>query len=151
MSVTYRVMHCTPEKFFEVLANGWSYPAWVVGASRARAVSEDWPAEGATLHHSFGMWPVVINDTTTIDEWSPPHRASLRARGGLLGVARVTFDVHQETGRIVVAMTEHPIKGPGVLVPPAVLDLVGQARNRETLRRLAYQAEQPRSGAEASD
>ena len=64
MARNVRVMHCTPDDVFRVLANGWLYPLWVVGASRMRDVADDWPAEGSTLHHSFGSWPALVNDTT---------------------------------------------------------------------------------------
>ena len=44
-------------RVFAVLSNGWLYPSWVVGASRIRAVEAAWPAEGAKIHHSFGIYP----------------------------------------------------------------------------------------------
>ena len=36
MAVNYRMMNCEPRHVFDVLANGWVYPTWVVGASRMR-------------------------------------------------------------------------------------------------------------------
>ena len=46
---------------WDVLADGWDYATWVVGASRVRDVDRTWPAEGSRIHHSFGLWPVVVN------------------------------------------------------------------------------------------
>ena len=57
-------MTVSPEKVWEVLADGWLYPVWVVGASRMREVDDHWPAEGAKLHHSVGTWPALLDDTT---------------------------------------------------------------------------------------
>ena len=34
-----RRLNCSPEQVFAVLCDGWTYPVWVVGASRMRSVS----------------------------------------------------------------------------------------------------------------
>jgi hypothetical protein len=47
----------SPGEVWAVISDGWSYASWVVGASRIRAVSSDWPAEGARIHHSVGARP----------------------------------------------------------------------------------------------
>ena len=90
MAENVRRIDATPEQVFAVLADGWLYPSWVVGASRIRGVHETWPGEGAELHHSFGVWPVLINDKTVLLEWDPPRRAVLRAHGWPIGEAQVT-------------------------------------------------------------
>jgi hypothetical protein len=61
-----RVLNCSPEEVFTVLRDGWLYPPWAVGASRTRSVDQGWPAPGTKLHHSFGAWPPLINDTTEV-------------------------------------------------------------------------------------
>jgi len=49
------------EAVWAVVSDGWLYANWVVG-SRVRAVDPGWPAEGCRIHHSFGVWPAVIDD-----------------------------------------------------------------------------------------
>jgi hypothetical protein len=49
-----RTVHASPAEIWDVLADGWLYPVWVVGASRMREVEDGWPAEGSRLHHSLG-------------------------------------------------------------------------------------------------
>ena len=66
MSTTSRPISATPEQVWEVLADGWLYPLFVVGASRMRDVDDDWPAVGSRLHHSVGTWPLLIDDTTEV-------------------------------------------------------------------------------------
>ena len=61
-----RRLNCSPEQVFAVLCDGWTYPVWVVGASRMRSVDEGWPTPGTKLHHSFGTWPLLIDDTTEV-------------------------------------------------------------------------------------
>jgi hypothetical protein len=136
-----RSLSCPPEDVFAVLANGWLYPSWVVGASRMRDVEHAWPAVNASIHHSFGVWPVLIDDTTTILEWDPPRHAKLKARGWPVGSAHVTIDVVPEPGGCRVTISEDAVEGPGQLVPKPVRSAAILLRNKETLQRLAYLAE----------
>jgi len=136
-----RSMSCAPEDVFAVLSNGWLYPTWVVGASRMRDVETTWPAVNAKIHHSFGVWPLLIDDTTSILEWDPPRHAKLKARGWPAGSAHVVLDVEPEPGGCRVTITEDAVEGPGVLIPKPVRAAAILWRNKETLQRLAYLAE----------
>ncbi len=125
-----------------VLADGWLYAGWVVGASRMRAVDATWPGVGAELHHSVGTWPALLNDTTSCVEYQRPRRMTLQARGWPAGEARVEVTVEPDgSGGSVVTMTEDASHGPGKLVPGPVRQLAIGPRNRESLRRLVLLAE----------
>ncbi|MDY0909390.1 SRPBCC family protein [Microbacterium sp. CFBP9034] len=141
MSRNVRVLRCTPEDVFQVLGDGWLYPSWVVGASRMREVDEAWPAAGSKLHHSFGVWPVLIDDKTIVEECEPPRRMVMRARGWPIGEARVTIDVKPRAEGCVVRIQEEAIAGPGKMLPEQLIDIPLHWRNNETLHRLAYLAE----------
>jgi len=142
MSRNVRVLKCAPADVFAVLENGWLYPTWVVGASRMRDVDEGWPSPNSCLHHSFGVWPVLIDDKTESLEWDPPHRAVMKARGWPIGEARVTLDVKARgADGCVVRIQEEAISGPATLVPAPLMDVMLHWRNTETLHRLAYLAE----------
>jgi len=141
MSINVRVMDCTPEDVFAVLADGWLFPSWVVGASRMRAVDDSWPSVGAALHHSFGVWPALIDDESLMLEFDPPRHLAMRPKGWPIGEARVTIDVKSRGAGCVVRIEEHPVAGPGAWTPRALLDLGLYLRNVETLRRLAFIAE----------
>ena len=141
MARNVRSMACSPEDVFRVLEDGWLFPSWVVGASRMRDVSAAWPAVGARLHHSFGTWPVLIDDSTVVLEYDPPRRFVLRARGWPVGEARVTIDVKPWNGGSLVRMQEVAVAGPGRLIPQPLMDIPLRWRNAETLHRLAYLAE----------
>ncbi len=132
---------CSPEAVFAVLADGWLYPAWVVGASRIRDVEAAWPAEGAKIHHSFGVWPLLLNDSTSILEWDPPRHAALKARGWPMGSAEVVLDVEATPAGCRMTLREDAIEGPGTLMPKPARDALIHLRNVETLRRLTYLAE----------
>lgn len=141
MARNTRRLACGPEAVFEVLADGWLYPSWVVGASRMRAVDDPWPAAGACLHHSVGSWPLLLNDTTVCREWDPPRRMVLEARGWPLGTAQVVIEARSEGEGCLVRIVEYAARGPATLVPRPIADPVIAWRNRETLRRLAFLAE----------
>lgn len=148
MSRNVRRMSCTPDAVFQVLGNGWLYPAWVVGASRMRDVDASWPEPDSRLHHSVGVWPALLDDTTSCVAWEPPHRMVLTARGWPFGEARVTLDVKPHGDGCLVRIQEYAISGPALAVPRPIADLMFRLRNAETLHRLAYIAESidPESG-----
>jgi hypothetical protein len=132
---------CPPDQVFAVLADGWLYPTWVVGASRMRDVDDAWPAEGAELHHSVGTWPALLDDTTSVVEWNPPSHVVLKARAWPMGTARVRLSVEASGAGCVVTIEEDAVEGPGRLVPKPLRAVAIRLRNVETLKRLAYIAE----------
>ena len=141
MSTTSRPVSATPEQVWEVLADGWLYPLFVVGASRMRDVDESWPAVGSRLHHSVGSWPLLIDDTTEVLEVEEGHRILLLARAWPTGQAHVDIALQANGEGTVVTITEDATAGPAVLVPKPLRDMQLQLRNTETLRRLAFLVE----------
>ena len=99
-----------------MLADGWLYPVWVVGATRMRDVDEDWPAVGTCLHHSVGVWPLVVSDSTEVLESQPGRLLRLRARGWPAGEAEVTdHAVRLRIGGTRGQIEEDAVGGPGRL------------------------------------
>ncbi len=120
-----------------VLADGWLYPLWVVGAVRMRAVDDAWPAPGARLHHSSGLWPLLVDDTTSVERCEPGRRLELTARGWPAGEARVTITLEPTgAGETRVHLEEDPCHGVGRLVPGPLRRRGADARNAESLHRL---------------
>jgi len=140
-------MDCSPQDVFDVLTNGWSYASWVVGAARIRMVDKDFPATGSKVHHSVGLWPVLISDNTEVEKISEPHEMQLRVKAWPTGEGRVRFTCRARGGQTEVVMEETAISGPAALIPAPAEDLLLRVRNNETLRRLAYLAEN-RAGRE---
>jgi uncharacterized protein YndB with AHSA1/START domain len=141
MSTTTRPISATPEQVWSVLADGWLYPLFVVGASRIRDVDETWPAVGSRLHHSVGTWPLLIDDNTEVLEVDENRRIVLQARGWPMGEARVEISLRPSGGGTVVTIVENVTAGPGLLVPKSIQDVQLHLRNTETLLRLAFVAE----------
>jgi uncharacterized protein YndB with AHSA1/START domain len=135
-----------PEAVFDVFADGWSYPVWVVGASGMRDVDDDWPAKGTRVHHSVGPWPLVIDDVTLVLAVHRPHLLVLEARMWPLGKARVRFELEGDERSTTITMTEVATSGPISILPKNVQSRLIAPRNRESLRRLARLA-QARAGS----
>ena len=141
MSVNKRTVAATPQQVWDILADGWLYPLFVVGASRMRDVDDNWPEPGARLHHSVGTWPLLINDTTEVLEVEEEERLLLLARGWPAGQAHVEITLEPRGTDTVVTMVEQATAGPGALIPKAVQDPQLHVRNVEALRRLAFVVE----------
>jgi hypothetical protein len=141
MSRTSRVFHCTPDDVFDVLTDGWSFATWVVGAARIREVDEAWPEPGSGIHHSVGLWPLLIDDTTTVEGRNRPHDLTLKVRAWPAGSGRVRISCEPQSADTLVTIEEEATSGPAVLVPKPLQDLMLKVRNDEALRRLAYLAE----------
>lgn len=141
MAENVRRIHAAPDEVWRVLSDGWLYPVWVVGAARMREVDEPWPAVGSRLHHSVGLWPLLIDDHTEVLESTTARSLTMRARGWPVGEARVSVALRAVGTGTEVTIVEDAVSGPGVLAPPPLRGLTLSWRNRETLRRLAYIAE----------
>jgi uncharacterized protein YndB with AHSA1/START domain len=141
MSVNRRIIAATPDAVWNVLADGWLYPLWVVGATRMRDVDRNWPEVGSHIHHSVGVWPLLLDDHTEVLEAVPGRSITLRARAWPVGEAKVDIRLSDVGAQTEVVITEDPIAGPGVLVPEPLKGLTLKWRNTETLRRLAFVAE----------
>ena len=131
-----------------MLANGWLYPAWVVGASRMREVDRDWPEIGSRLHHSVGNWPLLVDDQTEVLECRPWRLLRLKAHAWPSGAAEVRIELDpQADSSTLVRIQEDASDGPATLVPRPARQLAMVARNREALQRLAFIAEGRAAGS----
>jgi uncharacterized protein YndB with AHSA1/START domain len=140
MTVT-RDVAATRAQVWDVLADGWSYSGWVVGNSRIRAVSANWPAPGARILHSIGTWPALINDETVVESCTTGEQLVLLAKVRPAAKARITMTLTDIPGGCRVAMTEVAVSRPLRWIPDSV-QLAGVApRNRECTWRLARIAE----------
>lgn len=140
MSSVSQLFDCPAADVWKVIADGWLYSGWVVGASRIRAVDDHWPEVGSRLHHSVGAWPLVINDSTLVTAVKPGRLLEVTARGWPLGEARVVVRLDDRDGQCQVTIAEDASHGPGKVVPKFLRTPIITLRNRETLRRLELMA-----------
>ena len=131
----------TRQQVWDVLANGWNYSQWVVGNTRMRAVDPRWPAPGSTIHHTIGVWPVVLNDETEVESSTPLEELVLLAKGRPFGGARIVLRLSDTQTGCRIEMAEVPVGGPLNLLPRRLALAAAYPRNRECLARLAALAE----------
>lgn len=137
-----RTFQAPVEAVWAVLSDGWLYATWVVGASRIRAVDDEWPREGTQIHHSVGMWPLLLDDTSEVIRSRPHEELVLKARGWPVGEAHIFLTLEPLSAEAcIVRMREDAVAGPGKLVPRPARQAVILPRNRESLGRLALLAE----------
>jgi polyketide cyclase/dehydrase/lipid transport protein len=129
------------QQVWAVMADGWTYSQWVVGNSRMRAVDSDWPAKGSSIRHSIGVWPLVLDDETVVEESVPLEELVLHAKGRPFGGARVVLRLSDIPDGCRVEMEEFPISGPAAVLPDRLSDIVAWPRNRESLWRLGALAQ----------
>ena len=134
-------MTAEPADVWAVLADGWLYALWVVGAARMREVDDTWPQVDARLHHSVGTWPMLVDDTTSVVEVEPGRRLLLRVRAWPAGEAEVELRLDATGGGTAVTMVEDAVSGPGAWVPRPLRGPMLRWRNLEALRRLALLVE----------
>lgn len=130
------------EQVWAVIADGWTYSQWVVGNSRMRAVDPNWPQAGSTIRHSVGVWPLLLDDVTVVEDCQPLQRLVLLAKGRPFGKARITlrlFDI--DGGGCRIEMAEVPVGAPLGWVPERLALAAAFPRNRECTWRLAVIAE----------
>lgn len=141
MATNERTMKAPTDAVWDVLADGWLYPLWVVGASRMREVDDHWPSVGARLHHSVGSWPLLVDDETEVVDVVPGVSLTVHAKARPTGVAEVMIRLEPVGAHTRVVMEEDALSGPARLVPKPVRDAGLAWRNVESLRRLAFIAE----------
>ncbi len=137
MIETCRIIGASPERVFAVLADGWSYASWVVGAAHIRDVDRDWPAPGSRVHHTVGPWPVQLSDHTQVLAMEPDRLLELHARLWPLGTASVRLDLAPVRPDVTrVCMSERLESGIGRLLPTLLQRPLLRPRNAEAPRRL---------------
>jgi len=129
------------QQVWNVIADGWTYSQWVVGNTRMRAVAPNWPAPGSKIHHTIGIWPMVLNDETEVESCTPLEELVLLAKGRPFAGARITLRLSDTENGSRIEMAEVPVGGPLNWVPRRLALAAAWPRNRECLRRLAALAE----------
>ena len=104
-----RDIAATRQQVWNVIADGWTYSQWVVGNTRMRAVDPRWPAPGAVIHHTIGIWPVVLDDETEVKSSTPLEELVLLAKGRPFGGARITLRPSDSGAGCRVEMAEVPV------------------------------------------
>jgi hypothetical protein len=148
MTVVTHQTTASREAVWRVLADGYRYADWVVGAKRIRAADRGWPAPGSRFHHKVGVGPVEIKDSSVSEAMDEGRSLSLRVKAFPAGAARVRIILGEtEDGGTSIKMEEHPIDGFARRFDNPLQQAALWLRNVESLRRLARLAEREEAQA----
>lgn len=136
-AITTRELPVAPDEVWQLLADGRRYADWVVGASHIRDVEPGWPAVGSKFHHTVGVWPLHLRDSTVVEECEVGRRLVLEARARPFGRARVEIALEGVPSGTRVVMSEEA-RSPAIArwTNPVLAPLI-HVRNVEALRRLS--------------
>lgn len=146
MSESSATVDAPTETVWGVLSDPRTFEYFVVGSRRVRRFDPGWPEVGTTLHHTVGLGPLSIRDSSTVVAADEDRFLALDARFRPFGIARVEFHLSPEGAGTALTIREFPIAG--LLSAPLLSPLVTAlftARNREVLRRIGRLAEQRRA------
>lgn len=116
------VLPAPAEKAFRLLEDPKSFERLVAGARRIRRFDARWPDPGTAIHHTVGIPPLLLRDSTTVTDVQPPSLLRLEAGIWPLGSLLVEFTFTPHPEGCTLTVREAPLAGP--------IDLPG-------LRRLA--------------
>lgn len=108
--VTNRLdIRATPDEVFDVLADGWNYAAWVVGAKTIPHVDPGFPAAGSCFQNRVRNGFRGIDGVTEVVTANRPRTLRLRASVGRVAAADISFELEPISGGTSVTMHESPI------------------------------------------
>ncbi|HSO01815.1 MAG TPA: SRPBCC domain-containing protein, partial [Gaiellaceae bacterium] len=111
MAVNEIEIAAAPDDVWAVLAEPDAYARWVVGTKRIRGADEGFPDVGTRLHHTTGVGPLTIRDSTVVLRSERPRVLELEARLGPLGSAHVTLRLEEGGAGTRVVMKERGLRG----------------------------------------
>jgi uncharacterized protein YndB with AHSA1/START domain len=136
-----RVTPATPEQIWRVLADGWLFPRWAIGATQIRSVDGDWPTSGSRLHHAIGHGRLAWRSETRVLASTPARLLKMRVDGWPTGGSELTVTLEPVASGTSLRIDELVVAGPDHVLPPTVHTMLLQWRNTEALRGLALLAE----------
>jgi hypothetical protein len=141
MSNNTTTVKASIQTVWQILADGWSYEKWVVGAESIRDVDKSWPQNNSKLYHRVSAGPAKSSDSTKVINCIPQKHLELEGRARPYGVARIIFDLRERGNETEISVSERVVKGPGALLPNTLQDLALKPRNARTLDKLSKLAE----------
>jgi uncharacterized protein YndB with AHSA1/START domain len=125
-----------PGDVFSVLTHAHTYPHWLVGCKKIRAVDEDWPQVDSRFHHTVGFGPIALNDSTKVIEMEEGSHLVLEARARPAGIAHVHFDLEPRGKGTRLTLLEKGRDETTRMLWNSVLDRVVKLRNNRSLKQL---------------
>jgi uncharacterized protein YndB with AHSA1/START domain len=135
MAYTSRTLAASRSAVWDMLVDPHSYPDWLIGTARIRAVDATWPSVGSRFHHRVGIGWLSIPDHSEVLDIDPERLLRLKVEARPLIAGVVTFVLVSDATGTAVAIEEEPLlRTIGNVVRP-VMDPTIHVRNHRSLRR----------------
>ena len=131
----------SPDRVWRVVANGWLFAQWAIGAVKVCRVDDDWPSAGSSLDHAFGHGRFVLRSETRVLASTPGELLRVRTDGWPTGGSELTVTLESGPSGTILLVDELAVAGPDHVLPPAVHTMLLQWRNTQLVRGLALLAE----------
>ena len=115
----HQLIDASRDDVFNVLANPETYPDWLVGAQRIRAVDDSFPQPGAKFDHSVGpAEPATVDDRTEVLEAHGHRKLVLAVHAGPFH-GEVEFDLRKRGETTTEVVMPRTSDGAGLAPDPA--------------------------------
>ncbi|MEU2135105.1 SRPBCC family protein [Streptomyces sp. NPDC018352] len=105
-----------------VLEDESRYVDWVLGTLDSAPGKRIWPEVGLLITYTVRVGPKEFHGRATVRRLDTPYALELESHGGLLGTARIAFDIRPWGDKTLVILDEHPLHGLGGSLHNAVID-----------------------------
>ncbi|MFH9613015.1 SRPBCC family protein [Streptomyces pratensis] len=146
MAIRHQLIHHPPSALWAVLEQPDEYGKWVVGTQESHPLKGRWPDVGSSIGYTLRLGPKEYQGHTVVRRLERPRVLELEAYSGLLGTARIAFDIRPWGDETLVLLSEHPLRGLGGTLHNVALDAVLQIRHRAMLGRLAREVDAQADG-----
>ncbi|HLI01476.1 MAG TPA: SRPBCC family protein [Acidimicrobiales bacterium] len=138
MASVSTVLDSPPERVWSLLEDPGILSVVIPGAHRIRRFDAHWPDVGTRVHHTIGVPPLLLRDSTVVLSAEAPRRLRLLGQARPFGTVEVEMRLTPHTGGTEFRVEEWAASGPISARPlrPAT-DLLLAARNKELCRRLS--------------
>ncbi|MFE9856411.1 SRPBCC family protein [Streptomyces sp. NPDC005780] len=150
MAIRHQLIEHPPSALWAVLERPDLYGKWVVGTSGSRSAQGQWPEVGSAIEYTVRAGPKEFHGQTVVRRLERPSILELEAHSGLLGSARIAFDIRPWGDETLVQLDEHPLRGAVGTLHNAAADVLLQLRHRAMLGRLASAVDDLAGGAGSS-
>lgn len=112
MAIRHQLIKHAPSALWSVLERPDLYGEWVVGTSGSRSAQGHWPEVGSSIEYTVRIGPKEFHGRTVVRRLERPRILELEAHSGLLGSARIAFDIRPWGDETLVRLDEHPLRAP---------------------------------------
>ena len=136
-----RTTTASPDRVWQVLANGRLFAQWAIGATQVCEVDDGWPEVGSRPHHAIGRGRFALRSETRVLASTSTQLLRLRIDAWPTAGSELTITLEPTSCGTRLRIEEVSVAGADHVVPPTVHRMLLRWRSAQALRGLAFLAE----------